>query len=191
VKTFTWLVVAAALLSAGLYGWAYSGAYDIGADTPHWKLTAAALAMVRDKSIEARSASLQVPDLGDQQLVAMGAQHYEEMCADCHRAPGAAESEIRQGLYPQPPDLTRAPAEPAESFWVIKHGIKMSGMPAWGRTHDDQKIWAIVAFLQKLPALDQAAYAALAGGGHDDHDGETGHEHDMEHLHGHDHGDNH
>jgi mono/diheme cytochrome c family protein len=179
VKILTWLLVALVLLGAGLYGWAYSGAYDIGADAPHWKLTAAALAMVRDRSTESRSAGIQVPDLDDPRLVAAGAQHYAEMCAECHRAPGAAESDIRQGLYPQPPDLTREATDPGETFWIVKHGIKMSGMPAWGKTHDDQKIWAIVAFLQKLPGLDNAAYVALAGGRRADHEEEAGHDHDL------------
>jgi len=89
--------------------------------------------------------------------------HYAAMCADCHLAPGVGKSDIRDGLYPTPPNLTeRIPASAAEMFWVIKHGIKMSGMPAWGRTHDDSSIWGLVAFLQKLPDLTPAQYQALA-----------------------------
>jgi len=132
---------------------------------------------IRDRSIEVRSRDLKVPDLQDRALIAMGAGHYAEMCADCHRAPGAAESEIRSGLYPQPPDLTRFAPDPAEAFWVIKHGIKMSAMPAWGVTHDDAAVWAIVAFLQQLPTLDADAYPALT-----EASGE-GHEH-ADHMHG-------
>ena len=84
------------------------------------------------------------------------------MCVDCHLAPGARESELREGLYPQPRKLTeRGDASPAETFWVIKHGIKMSATPAWGKTHDDRTIWGIVAFLQKLPELTLDQYQAL------------------------------
>lgn len=51
--------------------------------------------------------------------------------------------------------------EPKAAFWVIKHGIKMSAMPAWGPTHDDATIWSMVAFLQKLPILDATQYKAI------------------------------
>src|SRR3546814_1099025 len=54
------------------------------------------------------------------------------MCTGCHLAPGMSETEMSRGLYPAPPDLTKTTVEAAEAFWVIKHGIKASGMPAWG-----------------------------------------------------------
>jgi hypothetical protein len=105
------------------------------------------------------------------------------MCIDCHLAPDAKESEIREGLYPQPPNLTeQIDASPAEMFWVIKHGIKMSAMPAWGKTHDDGSIWGIVAFLQKLPELTPEQYQALVTrNGEADH---RGHHHGAAGEHG-------
>jgi len=163
VKIIVWLGIVLVAVGAGVYGWAYSGSYDVAADVPHWKVTSWFMDMVREQSIDARSSDLQVPNLDDPQLISTGAAHYSEMCVVCHRAPGVAESELRQGLYPKPPDLTRGAPPPAESFWVIKHGIKMTGMPAWGKTHDDHKIWAMVAFLRKLPSLDAASYAAMTG----------------------------
>jgi mono/diheme cytochrome c family protein len=84
-----------------------------------------------------------------------------------------AENEMRPGMNPRPPVLWREPAdEPAEQFWVIKHGIKMTGMPAWGVTHSDQEIWNMVAFLQILPSLSPQRYRALTmeAAGHHDHD---------------------
>lgn len=68
------------------------------------------------------------------------------------------------GLNPAPPDLTQGVPRPAESFWVIKHGIKMTGMPAWGRSHKDDQIWSMVAFLRKLPDLSPQRYGALTAG---------------------------
>lgn len=177
MKWFTSTVAVLGLLALAGLGWAYSGSYNIAADEPHWALTTWALAGIRDRSVEVRSKNLEVPDLQDTGLVAMGAGHYAEMCADCHRVPGATESEIRRGLYPRPPDLTRFAPDPAEAFWVIKHGIKMSAMPAWGVTHDDAAVWAIVAFLQRLPTLDADAYAALTEASGEDH------EH-ADHMHG-------
>jgi mono/diheme cytochrome c family protein len=84
------------------------------------------------------------------------------MCSGCHLAPGMEKTEISRGLYPMAPELRRAVhLTPAEEFWVVKHGVKMSGMPAWGVTHNDEILWDIVAFLQKLPELTPDQYQAL------------------------------
>ena len=161
MKGVAYLVTALLAACAGMYWWAYTGRYDVGADEPHWAVTSDALEFVRERSVEVRAANVDVPDLEDPRLVSLGAEHYSAMCAGCHRAPGVAESPIRRGLNPPPPDLTRGSPPPAEAFWVITHGIRMTGMPAWGATHDEQEVWAIVAFLQKLPDLDPGSYAAL------------------------------
>ncbi|MGB8634522.1 MAG: cytochrome c [Rhodanobacteraceae bacterium] len=169
------LIVLLVLILIATGAWVWSGQYNIGADSPHWKLTRQAISALRERSIETRSENIRVPDLDDPALLSEGAEHYSEMCTGCHLAPGMDESEMREGLYPTPPNLTRFAPAPAEAFWVIKHGIKMSGMPAWGKTHNDQKIWAMVAYLQKQPTLTAARYRELAGqkeeqvmSGHDD-----------------------
>src|SRR3546814_12702681 len=77
------------------------------------------------------------------------------MCTGCHLAPGMSETEMSRGLYPAPPDLTKTTVEAAEAFWVIKHGIKASGMPAWGKSMDEEYIWNMAAFLRVLPTLDE------------------------------------
>jgi mono/diheme cytochrome c family protein len=163
------VVAVAAIAFAALF--VYSGAFDVAADTPHSALVYAVMETVRDRSIAVRIKGIEVPPLDDPKLIADGGQHYAEMCVDCHLAPGAKESEIREGLYPQPPNLTEhMHASSAEMFWVIKHGIKMSAMPAWGKTHDDRSIWGIVAFLQKLPEFTPDQYQALvARNGEADH----------------------
>ncbi len=138
-----------------------SGAYDIGADTPHWDMTRAAIETFRDRSIAVRTRDISVPDLGDEQLVLKGAGQYAAMCVNCHLAPGMKDSEIRPGLYPQPPNLSEKRVDPARAFWVVKHGLKMSGMPAWGLGHDDAAIWSIVAFVSKLPGLSEDHYKQM------------------------------
>jgi mono/diheme cytochrome c family protein len=75
------------------------------------------------------------------------------MCVNCHLSPGREDAEIRPGLYPQPPKLSEQRFDPKAVFWVTKHGLKMSGMPAWGVGHDDATLWSIVAFVNKLPGL--------------------------------------
>ena len=140
---------------------AYSGAYDVAADEPHWTLTERALQIVRERSIAARAKNLQVPHLDDEKRVLRGAGEYAEMCQGCHLGPGVEETGLRRGLNPKPPELARGRLDPREAFWVIKHGIKATGMPAWGPTHDDGLLWSLVAFVRKLPGLDANGYRAL------------------------------
>ena len=158
------LKIAAALAAgalAGLGAYIYSGQYNIGADEHHWFATAKIIETLRDRSIDRRARNIIIPDLEDSRLVLKGADQYEAMCTGCHLAPGMDSSEIRQGLYPEPPDFSRARIDPARAFWVIKHGIKMTGMPAWGRTHDDITLWSIVAFIGKLPEMTPQAYKEM------------------------------
>ncbi|HWG66169.1 MAG TPA: cytochrome c [Rhodanobacteraceae bacterium] len=140
---------------------AFTGAYQVGADVPHWGITSHAIGFLREHTIERRVADIKPPPLDDPALVKLGAEHYAEMCTGCHLAPGMGHSELRDGLYPRPPNLTRFAPDPAESFWIIKHGLKMTAMPAWGATHDDHMIWAMVAYLQKQPRMSTAEFHTL------------------------------
>jgi mono/diheme cytochrome c family protein len=170
--SITVLLIVSALIAAAI-AFVYAGVFNIAADAPHSPLTYTIMETVRSRSIATRARDIHPPVLNDAALIATGAEHYAAMCSGCHLAPDKKDSEIRAGLYPQPPDLTKhLHASPAEAFWVIKHGIKMSGMPAWGKTHDDASIWGLVAFLQKLPELTAVQYQALAKT-----EGEVHHEH--------------
>jgi len=153
------ITVAVIVVAIGIF--IGSGAYNIGADSPHWPVTSALIDGLRERSIEVRAEGIKVPDLKDPKLVLKGAGQYAAMCVECHLAPGKENSELRKGLYPQPPNLSRGQVEPDEAFWVIKHGIKMTAMPAWGTTHDDATIWSMVAFLQKLPTLSPGQYKEI------------------------------
>jgi mono/diheme cytochrome c family protein len=163
----------------------FSGLYDVGADRPHTAGVRALLTALRDRSIERRAAAINVPGLDAPARLREGAEHYSAMCVDCHLAPGITVSEIRAGLMPQPPNLAQQPVDPRTAFWVIKHGIKASGMPAWGLTHDDEKIWDIVAFVRRLPHMTPDEYRAItAVAGTEGHEGENdAHDHEREHAH--------
>jgi len=158
-----YLLFAAVLFAvAGAAAYVSLGMYNVAADEKHWAATERLLERLRTRSIAARSRDIgEMPNLDDAKRIQTGAGQYAEMCVPCHLAPGIKDSPLRQGLYPQPPDLTQVKVEPRAAFWVIKHGIKMTAMPAWGASHDDATIWAIVAFLRKLPALDAEAYASM------------------------------
>ena len=167
MKTLTTIVLTLLLAAVAALGYVYSGAFDVAADQPHGALGSWLAETTREHSIAVRSKHIEVPDLGASTLIAQGAGEYAEMCAGCHLAPGVEDNEFRQGLYPVAPDL----AEPehrhndataaARQFWIVKHGIKMSAMPAWGLTHDDATLWSIVAFLRKLPELTPEQYAQM------------------------------
>jgi mono/diheme cytochrome c family protein len=183
IRLFLTMVFLLALLG-GAYVW--SGTYPIGADVPHWQVTFELLELLRDRSIAEHAKGIQVPVLDDPKLIDEGAVHYDEMCKGCHLAPGVADSELRAGLYPQPPDFTKGTdLTPAEAFWTIKHGIKLSAMPAWGTTHGDQKIWAMVAFVRKLSGMTPEQYKTLTGGdkGDESHHHDHGTDHAMDHEH--------
>ena len=155
------IVAVIASVAAGAALFIYSGVYNIGADDHHTKPVFAVLQTLRDRSIRARSEQIRVPSLDDPQMILKGAGQYAAMCTGCHLAPGMADSEIRPGLYPQPPNLSRVRVNPKDAFWAIKHGIKMSAMPAWGASHDDPTIWSMVAFLQELPDMTPEQYKGI------------------------------
>jgi len=154
-------IVVAGVFMIGAAAYVYSGLYDIGADAPHWSATEQLIETVREQSIERRTKDIQVPDLENPQLVLKGAGQYAAMCVTCHLAPGIKNSEMRPGMYPQPPNLSQARVDPKVAFWTIKHGIKMSAMPAWGEGHDDATIWSMVAFINKLPEMSPEQYQAI------------------------------
>ena len=167
------LLIAMLVLVIGVSALIYAGLYDVAATEPHWPVTTWLLETARTRSVKVHSAGIQVPlGLDDPAKVLLGVDHYAAHCAVCHGAPGVPKGAIAQGLYPRPPDLAKtAPLySPADLFWIVKHGIKMTGMPGWS-DHSDDELWATVAFLEKLPGMSEQDYASLvmaslAHGGH-------------------------
>ena len=168
------VVALGVLVAAAAGAFIYSGAYNVGADDHHTRPVLAMMETLRQRSIHARSKDISVPNLGDEKLILKGAGQYAAMCTDCHLKPGMSDSEIRPGLYPQPPNLSQVRIDPQDAFWVIKHGLKMSAMPAWGMSHDDATIWSMVAFLQKLPDLTPAQYKEIVARAPADEDMDMG-----------------
>jgi mono/diheme cytochrome c family protein len=161
MKTVKQLIIAAGIGIFGIAIFIYSGAFNIAADEPHWPLTVKLLDALRDRSVKVRSDAL-TTDLSNETSIRLGAGNYDAMCIACHLRPGMEESELSRGLYPKPPSWRElGKVAPGEAFWIIKHGIKMSGMPAWGKSMSDEHIWNIVAFVRKLPGLSPDAYREL------------------------------
>jgi len=150
----------------------YAGVYNIGADAPHSRFVYDALETLRERSVASYSSGITPPtDLNAPARVSAGAGLYNEMCTGCHLGPGVERSELSQGLYPAAPELAHGDElTAAEQFWVIKHGVKLTAMPAWGKTHNDQLIWDMVAFIRQLPKMNPAQYQAEVASAPEDHD---------------------
>jgi mono/diheme cytochrome c family protein len=137
------LVIGSLLVLAGAAAAVvYAGLYNIAADTPHTQPVYWLFETVRDRAVAIRARDVVVPnDLEDANRISKGAGQYAEMCSGCHLAPGMKRTEIGRGLYPRAPELRRqTDRTPAEQFWIVKHGVKMTGMPAWGITHEDEGV---------------------------------------------------
>ena len=141
----------------------YSGVYSVAADYPDGPVAHWILDTTGDRSIKRHAASIKTPKLDDQAMIENGFKLYREGCVECHGAPGVRAEPIAKGFNPDPPELTEEAGEwkPNELFWITKHGIRMSAMPAWGVAHSDKEIWDIVAFVQGLPSMSADEYKSM------------------------------
>jgi mono/diheme cytochrome c family protein len=157
------LTVVVVLFIVGGLVFIYSGYFNVAASEPHSSITRWVLETARTRSIKVHAADIEVPPgLDDPAQLLIGTEHFAAHCAICHGAPGVSKGEMADGLNPQPPDLAHSSEHytPSELFWIVKHGIKMTGMPAWG-DHSDDELWATVAFIRKLPEMTTEDYAKL------------------------------
>lgn len=155
-----------AVLAIGGFLVAASGIVPIKASSGHWPITTWFLKFGMHRSFSTHSLGVNVPPLDAPHLVLKGATHYDFGCRSCHGSPGSLQPRVAQSMTPPAPDL--APAikdwEAAELFVLVKHGVKFTGMPAWPSQQRDDEVWAMVAFLLKLPELDEAGYRRLVHG---------------------------
>lgn len=157
------ILLAFVVITLSGFAFIYSGIYDVTARDEHSALSKWVLHTTMEKSVQARVSDLDVPaNLASKEMIRKGARAYDQLCAACHLKPGQDNTLLRQGLNPTPPSLTEAGHfGPAEQFWVIKNGIKMTGMPAWGSTHADKDLWELTAFIRRLPSLSEDQYNRL------------------------------
>ena len=160
------ITVLLAMLAAGGVLVVVSGLVPIKASSGHWRLTAWLLHFTMRRSVATHTLGLQVPALDDPRLVLQGAGHYETGCRPCHGSPGLTHPRIPQHMTPHPPYLPPRIAswQPDELFYIVKHGVKFTGMPAWPTQQRDDEVWAMVAFLLLLPDLNAEAYQRLVHG---------------------------
>lgn len=157
------LVVLAVLGVAGAAAFVWSGVYTVAATEQHTAPVYWLLTTTSDRSVAVRAAAVPPRDLTNPATVAAGGHAYRAHCRQCHGAPGEAPDAMALGMTPVPPNLLRAAREwPSnEIFWVVKHGIKMSGMPGWTFQMSDAEIWEVAAFVKAMAAMTPADYARM------------------------------
>lgn len=157
------LAAAATALAAAVV---MSGVASITASSGHWAITTRILDFAKTRAVATQSIGIEAPSLDDETLLLRGASHYENACALCHGRPGENPPPVMAAMTPPPPRLTDTVAryKREELFFIVKHGIKFTGMPAWPVEQRDDEVWAVVSFLQRMPALDITEYFRLASG---------------------------
>lgn len=152
-----------ALAGGGAAAVVFGGLYEVAADRPHWQITWTLLETALHHSVRRRARDIEEPALDDPALVQRGAACFRDHCAACHGAPGVAPLPIGLAMQPLPGPLVDASAawRPRELAWITRHGIRMSGMPAWQGRLADADVWAVVAFVRHLPTVAPAQWQAL------------------------------
>ncbi|MEF2070220.1 c-type cytochrome [Consotaella aegiceratis] len=169
--TVTWkrLVGTVVVLAVLGFGYAWSGLVPIRASSGHFPPWAWFLHWTMQNAAQKQSLGISVPediDLTDPALIKRAAGHFAGECAPCHGSPAEPQSPVIQSMTPAPPRLAGTVGDYAdrELFWIVKHGIKYTGMPAWPSQERDDEIWAQVAFLKALPSMSTEDYQRYAYG---------------------------
>lgn len=155
-------IAIAALGALGLLV-ATSGVVPIRASSGHWAVTEWLLSFAMRRSIVTHTIGVAQPRLDAPGLVRKGAGHYELACVACHGSPSQPLSRLMRSMTPAPPFLPQTVSrwDAAALFYIVKHGIKFTAMPAWPTQQRDDEVWAMVAFLRALPSLNAEAYQRL------------------------------
>ncbi len=154
------------LAGAGGFFVAALGLVPIKASSGHWPITAWFLNFTMGRSVSTHTLGVEVPALNEPGMVLKGATHYATGCFPCHGDPSTQHPRIAMQMTPHPPYLPPVVNqwEPEELFYIVKHGVKFTGMPAWPAQTRDDEVWAIVAFLKTFPELTEQEYLSMVNG---------------------------
>ena len=160
------VAVALAVLPFAAVLFAWIGFFNVGASTGHWKITDWFLHFAMRSAVRTYALAVDEPERLPVEAIKPAAGHFARGCAICHGAPGEPRSPAAMNMLPRPPDLSYSVGEwqDAELFRIVKHGVRFTGMPAWPTQNRDDEVWAMVAFLRRLPDLEAGAYRQLAYG---------------------------
>jgi len=155
------------------------GLYPVAASSHHSPPVRWAITEAREHGVQRSAAGLAAPRFTAADI-REGASHFKGMCQACHGGPGAEPEEFAGGMNPHPPNLARAAGDLSveQVFWIVKNGLRMTGMPAFGKTDPDEDLWKVAAFVKQLPKFPSSEYASLPNAHEDEgHEGAQGHHH--------------
>jgi len=158
--TLAAVAFAGAVVLAALIG----GAYDISATDQHLPPTYWAIDTASRQAVKLRARSITAPPLTGAARIERGLALYRDHCVRCHGAPGVAPEPFSLGMSPAAANLAHAARSwtPAEIYWTVRYGFKMTGMPAWEFRFTDEEIWDVVAFVTTLPVVSPLDYRRRA-----------------------------
>jgi mono/diheme cytochrome c family protein len=152
-------VIGLAVVAALMYAYLRFGFLDFRADTrPSGLETRQAMAFL-DASVDRRAPDGATPQLTEEQVVE-GVKLYKTYCAECHGSPERAEQKLASlSFYPPAPQFMDDAPDMSENdnFYIIQHGIRCTGMPAWGKNLSTQQLWEVADFLGQMNKLPPAA----------------------------------
>jgi mono/diheme cytochrome c family protein len=157
----------------------YGGLFPVAASSADGASVRSLLIEAREHSVERSASGLTAPAFAAED-VREGGSHFKGMCQACHGGPGAEPEEFAAGMNPRPPNLARAAGDLTveQVFWTAKNGLRMTGMPGFGQTDEDDELWKVAAFVKALPKVSAADYAALPNAHeHEEAHEEAGHHH--------------
>ena len=164
MRAAAFAIACSVLLLVGGLLFAWSGIYNLAASADHFAITERFLRFALHGSVRTHTLTVEAPPLGSPDQIILGAAHYAGGCAPCHGAPGTPLNRITAAMLPTPTDLSTILDEwsAEELYWIVRHGIKYTGMPAWPAQLREDEVWAVIAFLEEIPRLDAESYSALA-----------------------------
>jgi mono/diheme cytochrome c family protein len=149
-------VVAAVLLAAGLTVW-IAVANGFSTRTPPTRLERSVVRALHRWSVPPRARDAVNPVAFSPEVWAESRAHFADHCASCHGNDGRGNTELGRGLFPRAPDMTQPSTQDktdGEIYWIIENGIRLTGMPAWGKGGmDDADSWKLVYFIRHLVHL--------------------------------------
>jgi mono/diheme cytochrome c family protein len=158
--------VAALTVFAGLAAlFVVSGSFDVAATRTPGRLEETVATFALDRSIARHAPAAHNPLSDSLSASRAGLATFRRSCVACHGAPGVDPTDFGASLNPPAPGLTlpRVRKRPdGELFWIVRNGIRMTGMPAFGPTHSDREIWEIVTLVRHLPDLTDEERRELA-----------------------------
>jgi cytochrome c553 len=158
-------VAVAVVVPLGVFAFVKSGIYDVGASKPHTTFTEWLTHETMIHSVRRHASSIEAPSRFTTAQIVAGFCAYQTHCVACHGAAAVARQQWVSGMEPAPPYLLDSTQRftPSQLFWIVKNGIKMTGMPSWRDSMSDAEIWATVAWLEASTKLPPRTYVRWRG----------------------------